>query len=805
MSFISAYQSSASPNDLHNLINRIDSAVAAIDTDLQQYTKIKLKAHQHEQDQLELARQTRLHGAIEMSLSLTSIFGGAVDLGRALTYKIKMLDTEIGNVNETLRYVEHIQSLKSNINQASYAIEHSQWDTAARAISLIQKIPREVIDGRFASVVIPTAEISDPPAVVVERFTNNLSTEFERGFDQAAKARDVARITEYFKLFPLIGQHDRGLTCYAKFISSVVADTCKNLLGNVVNRDTLMAGVFGSITVQFFESVLVMLVQHEPLIKAHYTRGLDENDEKEVKNESQNTKTLTSPIQHVICVLQSEIDSQTGIIIDTFYDSRRIDKLFLDIRVYDFPGLDSSKENAEDDDLISIVGVGDLIAEVATMLQQWSLYKMFLERRYFEKQNELAQSGNSIKSGNSLQNSGNNQERPPTTPEKLPTPISSSRLQKSIDTVLIPTFETLYTFYFRRSVEKAIHIEQVGDIKMLLHPNVPTEEPICTSVVEDTTLILNNTLKHVMSTGVASTVKHFVAHAIRVLQNDLLSFLLTKLTQNLPRYNHVLQLIEDKPVQQQDQHFFGSIGVPDNTANSTAHLLFITYLNSVATIVEYTSKIAATAAANARFGSARDTDIVQLVLNDDLVGPFTTTANRVVSDLLIGLYNQLFKGRVLGVVGEFLPEREEHFHTAYGTQDESVPRLSRTWYLMVEPYRRTMHGQVFSKIERLIVVNLVNILEKRMLLLARRFGVSDSGAVKLERDVSGLISVVCGDNYQLREKFVRVTQIVLLLGMDDEEYAESTRHANQAGENEFLGINWVLTPQERDAIRGYRR
>ena len=62
-----------------------------------------------------------------------------------------------------------------------------------------------------------------------------------------------------------------------------------------------------------------------------------------------------------------------------------------------------------------------------------------------------------------------------------------------------------------------------------------------------------------------------------------------------------------------------------------------------------------------------------------------------------------------------------------------------------------------------------------------------------------------------------MTQIVLLVGMDDEEYEESNQPVTKAREteedggegrddfdDEIGGINWVLTPQERIQIRKYR-
>jgi hypothetical protein len=83
--------------------------------------------------------------------------------------------------------------------------------------------------------------------------------------------------------------------------------------------------------------------------------------------------------------------------------------------------------------------------------------------------------------------------------------------------------------------------------------------------------------------------------------------------------------------------------------------------------------------------------------------------------------------------------------------------------------------------------------------MLERFRVNDLGALRLERELLVFIAEVCEDNFDLRDKFVRVTQLVLLVGMDDDEYAMSV-----VADPEAIGINWVLTPGERKRVRRWR-
>lgn len=785
-----AYTACKTPNDLYKLIEQIDLTTELLDHQLSHFVSLKLKKHQQDMNTVELSRATKLSLTIATSNQLTRVFGSAVDLGRSLTFKIKLLDEEIGNVNETLQFVLSVQSLKNNINRASYAMEHRNWEQAANCIFTIAQIDKEIIEGQFAAVVIPTADIPELPMVIVEKYTTELTEIFQKEFNAAAKARNVPELTNYFKLFPLINQEEVGLQCYSKFICSIISDTCQNLVGSVINKDNLKPGIFGTIIVQLFDNVAIMLSQHDPLIKQHYS--------------------YEGALPLVISRIQLEIDSQVGIIMDTFYDSRRIAKLFQDIGLYKFPHLSQTHQNQDefellDDEVISIVQVGDLINELATILNHWSFYGKFISQRYFKSD-----------------------------PMTLPALITQSKISLQVQSKFLPTFETLYVFYFRRSIEKAIFIEEMPNIEPYLTPNSNTfSEVACSSVIEDTTLILNSTLMNVINTGIPTTVKLFVSEASKILQHDLIGFFVKNLNESQPRYNQVLSLkgtsragtpeVTNNPgrifsgtttntggIFSGASSAFGNVVGAGNSFNAdvstnpTTLINYIVYLNSVAIGQEYFSKIIdnITKVLPQSFPFGKDSDKIQVSLKDDFLAPFTSITNKIVNDGLINLYNQSFKNKVAILVQEFLPEAEENYIVRSLEGDISF-KFSKAWQLLVLPYKQTSQKSVFDRLLRLLIINLINMLDKRMMHVFRRYKVNDLGAVQLERDISNLIAIVCEDNYILREKFVRVTQIVLLVGLDDEEYEESIQHVNQSSE-EYLGINWVLTPLERNAVRGFR-
>ncbi|CAN3505168.1 conserved oligomeric Golgi complex subunit 4 [Diutina catenulata] len=796
------YSEMSGASDFVSLIDAIDEQLDQIDLTVDDFITIQGKKHQQELSNVEYAR-TKLNYTKRNVSTLTDKFGAASNLGSSLTIKVKALDDEISKVSEKLKYVEGVQLLKTTIDKASYAIEHGQYEKGAQCIAVIlQQIDPELVTGQFAQAVVPSTDIPELPADVIAKWIDQLTKVFVERFEKAATSRNVADLTQYFQLFPLIGKDDVGLSCYSKFICQIITDTSKNLLTILDNPNTHdKPGVYSQILVSFFESISQMLSQHAPLIKRHYGDAM--------------------PV--VVSKIQGEIDSQIGIIGDTFYDNRRVEKALSDIKHYNFPLLTKRQRelHSTDDnlppvepqmDLIPLTTVGDLMTEFSTIFNHWALYCRFINTKYLS--------------------------------ESTSNPLDRSKFVTKISQIYLPAYEQLYQYFFRRSLEKAITIEELPQLDPLLQLAAPVRSgdvPV-SSVIEDVTLILNTTLRGCLTTSLTSTTKKFTQMAYQTLTTDLINgFFIKNLNDNAPRYNQGLYLVAEEtsatPAVSRSAtpepgmgflrgastaltSVYSSTALAVNQATTTAnphqtvtsnnHKItnFVTYLNTLAMAQEYFTKVVGNVINELPkyFSNAKDEEMMRFALKDDFLDPFCNTAGKIISDSLVNLYNQAIKNRLLTLVNEFFPEQAPQLEDD-GIAAIKFEKFTTTWEGLISPYSRILHPQlIFGKLSRLLVVNLSNIIEKKLVTNLRKFHINDSGALRLERDMSHLINQVCHDNYYLREKFVRVTQIILLVGMDDEEYKESISHINEEGEfDEALGINWVLTPQERSEYREYRR
>ncbi|CUM66487.1 uncharacterized protein PRCAT00004153001 [Priceomyces carsonii] len=824
-SLLESFRQAQSTKDLHDLSERINGEIENVDKALNQFMIKKKNRHHQEISNIDLKR-ARLSSTVNHSDDLSSLLSSADGLGYSLTYKIKSLDREIGNVDSTLQFVKDIQLLRNNLNQANYAIEHSDWVVAAECIHNIKSnLSEDLINGRFASVVIPSTDLPEFPSITLDKWISQLTSEFQKRFREASKERNVPEITKYFQLFPLINQEKAGLNCYSEFIGEIIRETSRNLISSITGEAQSNPGLYSTIAIELFENISIMLSQHGPLIKKYY--GL----------------TYENAIAYVVTRIQHEVDSQIGLISDTFYDVRKIDKILQEIDLYSFPILsrrqndynDENNQYIDVEDNISLVEVGDLVNELASILHHWSLYSKFITLQYYkEDSSEL----------------------------KLPNLILESNFTRKIHEKYLPAFESMYCFYFRRSIEKSITIEELPSLNSYLSYsntiNSPDQAP-CSSVIEDTTLILNNTLRNVIDTSIPSTVKRFIRFTFDVIQNDLINgFLIKNLNNNQPRYNQTLGWVQTPvsngvlsasvspgasrsgtPVPELASSgmgflkgassAFGNVvgsGATSVAANNTGGTVnslkltnFVIYINTVAMSQEYFTKVFGNVTKSGQgylksvFPFGKDNEIIDTILKDDFLTPFVSITNKITNDSLINLYNQSFKNKLLILINEFLPDSNESNYILYSSSmlndSSSVLRFHNSWRALIGPYKQTFHKALFSKWMRLLVVNIANLIEKKLRFALKKFKVNELGSIKLEKDLSQLINEVCEDNYELREKFIRVTQIVLLVGMDDDEYDMSTQNDTPPTEdndqdNEYSGINWVLTPEERRQIRSHR-
>lgn len=304
----------------------------------------------------------------------------AASTAQSLSGKVNELDFEKKRVEETLGVVEQVAELKACVQGVVGSMGAPQdWEAAAGYIARASRIPDSITQGAFASRIVPSVEVPDAPSVTLENAKESLCGLFLREFEKAQEEGDGARITRFFKLFPLIGRTDVGLDVYGKYVCQGVAARARGNLGAQGRNESY---IYANALIKLFEHIVALIDGHGGLVERHY------GTEKMVK---------------VIERLQLEANIQGGIILDTWHDERNVDRRLTDVKSYPFSflvqsfmqnslprGFGGSSRSASpavngsangrvsQDEGVDLKEIDGLLGETATMLGRWALYCRFL-------------------------------------------------------------------------------------------------------------------------------------------------------------------------------------------------------------------------------------------------------------------------------------------------------------------------------------------------------------------------------------------------------------------------------------------
>ena len=312
-----------------------------------------------------------------------NMLSNAASTANRISSAVERLDLEQERVKATLNVVEQVAELKACVSGVTGSMGAPQdWETAAGYLNRASKIPKEIVDGSFAETIVPSAEIPDPPRLTLEHAAESLCGLFIREFEKAAEESNGAKVTRFFKLFPLIGKSDVGLDVYGRYVCQGVASRARSNLnagtGGAQRKDAFF---YANALTKLFEHIAQIVENHGGLVERHYGAGR---------------------MVRVIERLQVEADIQGGIIIDTWSDERNIDRTLTDIRSYAFtflvqsflpapPARSSTPRTAsparrdgatefpvQEDDGADMKDVDGFLSEIAVVLGRWSLYSRFL-------------------------------------------------------------------------------------------------------------------------------------------------------------------------------------------------------------------------------------------------------------------------------------------------------------------------------------------------------------------------------------------------------------------------------------------
>ncbi|KAL5118450.1 Golgi transport complex subunit 4 [Pleosporales sp. CAS-2024a] len=696
----------------------------------------------------------------------------AAATAQRISRAVKRLDHEQTNVKATLAVVEQVAELKACVLGVHGSMGAPQdWETAAAYLSRASKIPPDVVHGRFADDIVPTADVPDPPRVTLHAAAESLCGLFLREFDKAALARDGANVTRFFKLFPLIGRTDVGLDAYGRYVCQGVAARARSNFNAAPPAQRSEPFFYANTITKLFEHIAQIVDGHAPLVERHYGPAM---------------------MARVIERLQVEADVQAGILLDTWHDERNIDRKLTDIKAYAYSFLVQSFFPAQkpavgtprsaspatalrtsEDEGVNMKEVDALLGESALMLGRWALYSSFISDKCASSQPQDRIDHGLV----------------------MPEFLASSNLHKKVSTHLIHPFNIMTQFFFRRSVEKAFQLDE-SPSDLTLNPSKPlgSNPPFITSAVDDVMYIVNQVLQRTLATSQRAIIANVEPTIAHILGNDFIGMIQRKMRDDC----------YPKPVMQG--------GLPPESKV----IAFLVLTNNLDVSNDYIKRIVeqqvnkrpqsddqnAKSSLQELFPFGHDAVFVEGRLKA-LQNGFVSKSTELINDGITVLFSEVLKPRIRPILAEAFrdidyapPEDDEGLDDEQDDDTDLVKsRFDRSWGIVIRPLKRILTAANFDRLLTLALNYLASALEKRIRSYYGR--VNQLGALRLERDVAGIIAAaVAGGKYGLRDAFTKCTQMTLIMNMEDDEWEDVATNVTSDS-----AIPWVLDADERKRVR----
>lgn len=813
-------------------VNKLSNIIKADQTDQNKSLKIYINdthtAQNKQIRKLELNR-TDLTSSLTEFHTILSLIAKSNHSAQLIHDDIYNNDMEHKFLHETLSFLESTRSLKNNITLIESAINESNYTIAARGIHELNQLPSHILESNFAQAIIPTPELPYSVKELMEMWTTQLRDIFTQNFNQAMVSNDIPRLTEFFQLFPLINEPTLGLSLYSKYVTDMISQENQKFTIGSMKLDSR----FDLILLQLFKIASTIINEHSKIIAKAY---------------GQHYRTF------VMEKIEIEVELQCSLVWNYFKEEK------LSTNLTQGGKIDSMQNNNNNNNNnTSLNDLKLLIIEFSSFLQNWSMYCRFFSVRWAEFTSSSDDSSTNDDNKIKLPKGNEQSKNEGNTLSMAPPIINGSFIRKLQEEKCITLFQGLNYNYLSSSFQNSIKLEELPSLNELISPdpirhNDPSSWPI-SSVLEDLTLLLRQTLVNSVNTGQYVILEELLLQMPRFIQNEFLikflqnkfKILQTKLNTGslvpLKRYipNEVLQDIN------QD-----NVSSPRNSISKLSNLQNNNNNNNTATNNKFNIRGAfANIQSNLQSVVAADEDnmdsilalhhyliyvntlyLVVMVLHKLLINeiiddnpkllmdnfPFNNES-QTIKDLLINcetkiitqvkklqawsikyLFQTICLPRLKTLLDDLLNNRAENNYIC-GIDDFENMSLINTfvhkWNQFMVPFQNILYQDAYSELLGVIVTFIKQVIEKNIWT----WKVNELGAVKLDRELSLFISTVCGTHYNIRDKFTRLTQIVLILGFDDDDFDVST---GDVKEELTTSIDWVLNPQERIRSRNLK-
>jgi hypothetical protein len=284
-------------------------------------------------------------------------------------------------------------------------------------------------------------------------------------------------------------------------------------------------------------------------------------------------------------------------------------------------------------------------------------------------------------------------------------------------------------------------------------------------------------VKQSLSTGELNICKTVLSNVRRILESDYIGMIQRKLRDEAPR---TAGQVKPSTVTTHPQQLAGLSGPEEERLRK-----FIVYLNSLSVSIDYEQRILSSVDVNVYFPFESDAKDIKNVL-DSLSASISSRCSELINDGLQVLYTTVLNVRIRNMCTSLF--REANYMLSPNDESQLSEQFAQRWRVFIREFIRIMSPENYGRLLTIITSSMSRLFEKWIWSLEGK--VNDLGAIALDRDVSRIIGCLSEGHYRVREKFVRVAQIVMIAGLDDPE--------------EEAAMDIVLSEEERVRARAMR-
>ncbi len=313
------------------------------------------------------------------SNNLSNMIRFTTSLADNVSSKVRVLDIAKGRVTGCIKRVTDILDLKECTDGVTLALEEEDYETAANHIHRYLSLDKESLRLKTNSAYLSNNSLDKKQGVdqynaesyylehsfnLLQESKLKLQKIVEDKYNQALVQDDVPQLERFFKIFPLIGQSQNGLTKFSSYLCLQITQAAEKNF-ETINRssrsDQRWNVMFADALTLLYEKVAQVIEAYQPVIQTYYGHG-----------------NMILFIRNI----QKECDSQALRILDRFKQIRSLTILFRKIQNdqtgMGATGIDKLDSDRQPADKIDPRDLDELLTEITLISSRSELYKSFL-------------------------------------------------------------------------------------------------------------------------------------------------------------------------------------------------------------------------------------------------------------------------------------------------------------------------------------------------------------------------------------------------------------------------------------------